>query len=140
MKKRFLTATLLSAFCFAGITNAQDADPVSPFEGLVDLAPEFEIPEADETEIPSPVQAPRPEFVMDRSAKSDSDVRNSMPTAAELRQARAIYRTQQRLGRMERNLWMGYEPLRPGWSAVHSMQSRYPYQRNIWVPVYYTSR
>ena len=44
---------------------------------------------------------------------SSSDLSGSQPTAAEMRQARAQYRAQQRMERMERNLWAGYEPLRP---------------------------
>jgi hypothetical protein len=71
---------------------------------------------------------------------SSSGARVSRPTAAELRQARAQYRSQQRIERMERNLWAGYEPLRPNWNAIPMMSSRYRYPTTIYVPVYYYPR
>ena len=70
------------------------------------------------------------------SISSSSDLSASQPTAAEIRQARAQYRTQQRMERMERNLWAGYEPLRPNWNSIPMMSSRYRYNRTIVVPVY----
>lgn len=60
-------------------------------------------------------------------------------SVAELRQARAIYRANQRVARLERNLWMGYEPLRPNWSSTPMTSSRYA-PRRIYVPVYIRSR
>ena len=57
-------------------------------------------------------------------------------SAAELRQARALYRSRQRIARLENNLWMGYEPLRPQWNSVPMMSSRYSSRRTIYVPVY----
>jgi hypothetical protein len=74
------------------------------------------------------------------SIPSSSDVSASFPTAAELRQARAQYRTQQRIERLERNLWTGHEPLRPSWNAIPMMSSRYRYRSTIVVPVYYYPR
>lgn len=70
---------------------------------------------------------------------SSSDVRKSKMTTAELRQARALYRSQQRVARLEHNLWMGYEPLRPNWNALPMMSSRYP-NRRVYVPVFYYGR
>ena len=67
---------------------------------------------------------------------SSSDLSGSQPGAAELRQARAQYRSQQRMERMERNLWAGYEPLRPNWNAIPMMSSRYPYRSTYVVPLY----
>lgn len=66
---------------------------------------------------------------------SSSSVRNSPMTTAELRQARALYRAQQRVARLEYNLWMGHEPLRPSWNAVPMMSSRYA-PRQVYIPVY----
>lgn len=67
---------------------------------------------------------------------SSSDLSLSQPTAAELRQARAQFRSQQRMERMERNLWAGYEPLRPNWNSIPMMSSRYPYRNTFVVPLY----
>ncbi len=57
-------------------------------------------------------------------------------TAAEIRQARAQYRSQQRIARMEYNLWIGHDPLRPNWSATPMTSSRYAPRRTYYVPVY----
>lgn len=62
------------------------------------------------------------------------------PSAAELRQARALYRTQQRIERLERNAWLGYEPLRPGFTAVPMMSSRYYPRRVIQFPTFIYAR
>ncbi|QDV86757.1 hypothetical protein [Planctomycetes bacterium TBK1r] len=67
---------------------------------------------------------------------SSSDLSAGEPTAAELRQARAQFRSQQRMERMERNLWAGYEPLRPNWNSIPMMSSRYPYRQTVVVPLY----
>jgi hypothetical protein len=80
--------------------------------------------------------APVPRFDA-RSAQSS--VQNSRMSTAELRQARALYRAQQRVARLEYNLWMGHEPLRPNWNSVPMMSSRYTSQR-VYVPVYFYSR
>ena len=58
------------------------------------------------------------------------------PSAKELRQARALHRSQQREARLQHNLWNGYEPLRPNWNAIPMMASPYSYKRTIYVPVY----
>lgn len=57
-------------------------------------------------------------------------------TAAEIRQARALYRSQQRIARQEYNLWLGHEPLRPSWSATPMTSSRYAPRRVYYVPAY----
>ena len=74
------------------------------------------------------------------ASSSQSDVRRSRASVAELRQARAAYRANQRVARLEHNLWVGYEPLRPKWNAVPMMTSRYSSRRVIYVPVYVRSR
>ena len=73
------------------------------------------------------------------SRTSASSVQNSRMSVAELRQARALYRAQQRVARLEYNLWMGREPLRPNWNSVPMMSSRYTSQR-VYVPVYVYTR
>jgi hypothetical protein len=73
------------------------------------------------------------------SRSNSSSVRPSRMTVAELRQSRALYRANQRVARMEYNLWMQRQPLRPNWSAVPMMNSRYP-GRRVYVPVYIRSR
>lgn len=72
----------------------------------------------------------------DLSHPSQSNLARAQATAQELRTARAIYRTNQRIARMEYNLWIGHEPLRPRWNAIPMMSSRYP-TPTIFVPVYY---
>jgi hypothetical protein len=72
---------------------------------------------------------PSPSAVVEpRVTKSESVMR--------LRQQRAIYRYNQRVARMEADAWMGHEPLRPSWSSLPMMSSRYPDRRTIIVPVY----
>lgn len=61
-------------------------------------------------------------------------------TAAEIRQARALYQTQQRIERMERNAWAGYDPLRPGSNPIPMMSSRYSTIRIIRYPFFYYAR
>ncbi len=70
---------------------------------------------------------------------SQSNVARSTMTVSELRQARALYRANQRVARFEYNLWMGHEPLRPRWNAVPMMSSRYT-NRKLYVPVYVQPR
>ncbi|WP_145417045.1 hypothetical protein [Planctomycetes bacterium K23_9] len=71
-----------------------------------------------------------------RSSLSTDPAQIRAERAVELRQARALYRSQQRIERLERNAWIGYEPLRPTWNSVPMMSSRYNYRRTIYVPVY----
>ena len=73
------------------------------------------------------------------SRTPESSVQKSRMSTAELRQARALYRAQQRVARLEYNLWMGREPLRPNWNSVPMMSSRYTRQR-VYVPVYLYTR
>ena len=62
--------------------------------------------------------------------------RPSISAVNRLRQQRAAYTYNQRLSRMEANAWIGHEPLRPSWSALPMMSSRYPARRTITVPYY----
>ena len=73
-----------------------------------------------------------------RQSGSESD-RRARNSAADIRQARAAYRANQRMARQEYNLWIVYEPLRPSWNSIPMMSSRYTYQR-FYVPVYFRLR
>ncbi|MDG2221495.1 MAG: hypothetical protein P8L85_08955 [Rubripirellula sp.] len=72
-------------------------------------------------------------------ASSPSQNRPSRMSVAELRQQRGMFRANQRMARIEYNLWMGREPLRPKFNSVPMMSSRYA-PRRIYVPVYVQSR
>ncbi len=85
------------------------------------------------------IQAATPEIFFDSPAPSQSDRRISKEKVAELRQQRALYRANQRMARMEYNQWMGHEPLRPGWSPMPMMNSRYA-PPTIVVPVFINPR
>jgi hypothetical protein len=96
-------------------------------------------------ELSGPEKRTAPNIFAD-SEKSPQSARGSDPAqlkadrVAALRQARALYRSQQRIARLEHNLWMGYEPLRPNWNAVPMTSSRYNYRRTIYVPVHVLAR
>ncbi len=59
-----------------------------------------------------------------------TELRKKQLSVAELRQARALLKSDQRRARMERNAWIGYEPLRPNWNAVPMTRSYYGQQAN----------
>lgn len=71
-----------------------------------------------------------------RSPSDSRSTSRTKMTAAELRQARALYQSEQRIRRLEAYKWMGYEPLRPNWPSIPAMTSPYPYRQTIYVPVY----
>ncbi|QDV46190.1 hypothetical protein Enr13x_60990 [Stieleria neptunia] len=138
----------------ASILPAGSAFAQFPFPEL--SSPELAAPKVAAPEIAAPeIAAPErvaPERVAQKPADEDADViavprlvdvvpsssdlSTGEPTAAELRQARAQFRSQQRMERMERNLWAGYEPLRPNWNSIPMMSSRYPYRQTVVVPLY----
>ena len=70
---------------------------------------------------------------------SSSEKRNTRMSVAELRQARALLKADQRRARLEHNAWIGRNPLRPSWSTVPMMRSRYE-RPTIYLPVYYYRR
>lgn len=70
---------------------------------------------------------------------SPSNVRTSQISVAELRQARALHQANQRRARLEYNLWMGIEPLRPRWNSLPMTSSRYP-NHQLYVPVFVRTR
>ncbi len=133
IRRFFSFAAATAVFCLTNTAGAQQLDsietaPVEPATVGLTVQP----PERLETV--QPVSAPRLQ-----ASSSTSDVRSSRMSTAELRQARALYRAQQRVARLEYNLWMGYEPLRPNWNAVPMMSSRYTHRR-LYVPVYVHTR
>jgi len=113
-----VTTVLLSGSAMAQIRFPAGSQP----------DPVVENPAADSVEVSMPQ-------LVD-AIPSSSDLSLSQPTAAELRQARAQFRSQQRMERLERNLWAGYEPLRPNWNSIPMMSSRYRYPSRVVVPVY----
>ncbi|MGB7345325.1 MAG: hypothetical protein WBD20_14010 [Pirellulaceae bacterium] len=114
----FATVLFVSLASVSGV-SAQELVPANPdsLTGIFDKAKESASPSLSPS--PSELKAAR---------------------AAELRQSRALYRSQQRIARLEHNLWTGHEPLRPNWNSVPMMSSRYDYRRTIYVPVYIRAR
>jgi hypothetical protein len=68
--------------------------------------------------------------------RSPSDRQNSMPSASEIRQQRALFQMQQRIQRLEAASWAGHHPLRPNATAIPMMTSRYPDRTVIYIPAY----
>lgn len=122
-----ISAVLGLAFVLSAPASAEDVLD-SFFADFDDSSSDFE------TLDPAPPVVPV--RLVDAVPSSASTQASSKPTSLELRQARAQYLSQQRIARLERNLWMGYEPLRPTWNAVPMMSSRYPYPQTYYVPVY----
>jgi hypothetical protein len=105
--------------------------------------PELQRPELQRPELRPRLQTPaeaeqRVSLFDQRDDPSEDYVRRRM-TPQELRTARAIYRANQRVARLEHNLWIGHEPLRPRWNAVPMMSSRYTNPK-FYVPVYIYNR
>ena len=109
------------------------------------VTPEIEIPEiiiaplVEDVPTADRVQTAQTPIFFDAPAASQSDIRISKDKVAELRQARALYRANQRMARMEYNLWMGHQPLRPRWSPMPMMNSRYA-PPTIIVPIFVNPR
>ncbi|MGI9467470.1 MAG: hypothetical protein ACR2OA_10145 [Rubripirellula sp.] len=110
---------------------------VMPEEIVTPIAEEVVIPTGPTAVVRVP--AAPPEVFFDSPAPSQSDRRISQEKVAELRQQRALYRANQRMARMEYNQWMGREPLRPRWSPMPMMNSRYA-PPTILVPVFINPR
>jgi hypothetical protein len=136
-------------------TNSTETIPAAPVDLPETVTPEIEIPDIEIPEIIIPeiiiaplvedvptadrVQTAQTPIFFDAPAASQSDIRISKDKVAELRQARALYRANQRMARMEYNLWMGHQPLRPRWSPMPMMNSRYA-PPTIIVPVFVNPR
>jgi hypothetical protein len=115
-------AVLSSALCWGGTAKAQD--PFAAEDEASDVIHLFDSP------LPSSTAISSSQAVLPRTGMS----------VAELRQTRALYRADQRVARIEYNLWMGHEPLRPKWNAIPTMTSRYASRTIHYVPVYYRVR
>ncbi|MCA9135799.1 MAG: hypothetical protein KDB00_03545 [Planctomycetales bacterium] len=124
--KHGLLGIALTAVATVALSNTATAQ--FPFPEIAAPDPVVEKPANDLVEID------RPQLV--DQIPSSSDLSAGQPSAASLRQSRAQYRSQQRIERLERNLWAGYEPLRPNWNSIPMMSSRYPYRSGIFVPLY----
>ena len=68
-----------------------------------------------------------------------SSLSGSRMSVAELRQARALIKADQRRARLEHNAWIGHHPLRPTWSTMPMMRSHYE-RPTLYLPVYYYRR
>lgn len=95
------------------------------------------VPTAPPAELSVPTV--QPEIFFDSPAPSQSDRRISKDKVTELRQLRALYRANQRRARMEYNQWFGQAPLRPRWSPMPMMNSRYA-PPTVIVPVFINPR
>ncbi len=131
---------LLAVITGVSATTAQEVD-----DAALDLDAPIGQPELNDV---GPIAGPgdlKPAqpVTLYRSAEQSSQAANmrgpTAMTAAQLRQARALYRSQQRIQRLEMYKWLGYEPLRPHWVTIPSMTSRYQ-NRTIYVPVYIYNR
>ncbi len=137
VRRFLLVVAAISAFTGSVISHSNAQEPVvpaPPVPGEVMLTPVQE-----PVQVQPPVQQ-APVSIFDPAGQAaavqrPSSVRRSQQSVAELRQARALYRANQRVARMEYNLWMGREPLRPRWNSIPMMSSRYTNNR-IYVPVY----
>ncbi|MEE2938347.1 MAG: hypothetical protein VYA84_20350 [Planctomycetota bacterium] len=118
---------LAASFALLGPVSAQElaADVNEPVAAPEETAPEETLSIFENAE--------------SATATSPSQNRPSRMTVAELRQQRGMFRAKQRMARMEYNLWMGREPLRPKFNSVPMMSSRYA-PRRIYVPVYVQAR
>jgi len=92
----------------------------------------------EQQDVPEVVRTPIFESMDQDDHPSQSRTTKAM-TARQLRTARAIYRANQRVARLEQNLWMGHEPLRPRWNSIPMMSSRYSNPK-VYVPVYIYNR
>ena len=77
-----------------------------------------------------------PKVHFEAPVATQSDRRISQERVAQLRQQRALYRANQRMARMEYNLWMGREPLRPAWNDANDRTAMPP---TIVLPVFINS-
>ena len=118
--------------------NIAEPQTVVPAEPVIPVpVEEVVIPMSTPTVVSVPAVDPRIYF--DAPTASQSDRRISKDKVAQLRQQRALYRANQRMARMEYNLWMGHQPLRPDWNPMPMMSSRYA-PPTIVVPIFVNPR
>ncbi|MGB7327380.1 MAG: hypothetical protein WBD31_21065 [Rubripirellula sp.] len=126
IRRIFALTAILGTLALASTSNAQA--PISP---PIDTA--------------KPAAIDRIKLYDSLEKSSDQNERTKSSSgqlsANEIRQARALHRADQRAARLDHNLWMGVNPLRPDWNAVPMMHSNYNYvQRRLYVPVYVYAR
>ena len=132
----FLTLVTVSLLAVMTIENAS-AQGVSELEPRLRTQPPVDPAIVDS--IPEPAEPvtrlpPRPVLSRQRPLSLRDDWTGLTPM--EIRQARALYQMKQRIARQERNAWLGYEPLRPHWTAIPMMNTGFQPRRVIRVPVY----
>jgi len=114
-----LLATLCGFFVAAGVASAPAQGPVT------------------EPTQSSPQEEAEPGLrLVEQSGSGSAATVRQQRTAAQLRQARAWERYQQRVARIEAAKDAGYHLSRPPAVAVPSMTGRYPYTRSWIVPIY----
>ena len=118
-RTRFLAAAAITIAFLGGASSLSAQDPFSDKDDPIERIKLFESSEQGDSS----------------SANAPTSSRSRYRSAAELRQARALYRANQRMARLEYNLWIGHEPLRPKFNAIPMMSSRYS-PRRIYVPIY----
>ncbi len=120
----------------AAVLSPGAASAQFPMPDLTESAPKIDAPVKEKVATPKNdvVQLEKPVLVDSPSESNDSAA--AEPAVAERLQARALYRSQQRIERLERNLWIGHEPLRPNWNSIPMMSSRYRDSRTLMVRYY----
>ena len=133
---QFLTLATASLLALATIENASaqgvgELGPGSVVDQPVDAPPLDSLPEPAEA---ARRIAPRPVLSRERPPSLRDGLEGLTPM--EIRQARALYQMRQRIARLERNAWLGYDPLRPQWTAIPMTNSGFQPRRVLRVPVY----
>ena len=127
--------------------QAEASDKITETQTVVPEESVMPVPAAEPEEVVMPISTPtvvsvpalEPRVYFDAPAASQSDRRISKEKVTQLRQQRALYRANQRMARMEYNLWMGHQPLRPDWNPMPMMSSRYA-PPTIVVPIFVNPR
>ena len=133
---QYLTLATVSLLAVATVENASaqgvgELRPGSVVDQPVDVPPPDSLSESLE---PARRLPPRPVLSRERPPSLRDGLDGLTPM--EIRQARALYQMRQRIARLERNAWLGYDPLRPQWTAIPMTNSGFQPRRVIRVPVY----
>ena len=129
------------------VPKTEVSDNIAEPQTVVPAEPLLPVPAEEVEEVVIPMSPPTvmsvpavdPRVYFDAPTASQSDRRISKDKVAQLRQQRALYRANQRMARMEYNLWMGHQPLRPDWNPMPMMSSRYA-PPTIVVPIFVNPR
>lgn len=162
MKKFINWMSIAACVAFAGTLASGLSTTASAQENVpvFDRLPLFGEPDVAE-ELPASVSKPKIAAMPDRDAiikasgesepdwqarspsldrRVESPSLNKRPTAAELRQARAMYSMKHMMARTERDAWRGREPLRPSFHGIPNAVSVFYGQPRYVVPIYYFGR